>query len=65
MVDTAIDNEPRDLVSIARTASLYDWLVGLTRHAPRPPELPARLQSDVGMPTYCGTASRFDTARDR
>jgi hypothetical protein len=39
-----------DLVAIARGASLYDWLMALTRSRTRPQPLPGALHADLGLP---------------
>ncbi|OAM79620.1 hypothetical protein [Devosia elaeis] len=43
-------NERGDLVAIAREASLYDWLIGLTRRRAHPQSLPRHLHTDLGLP---------------
>ena len=40
---------PRDMVGIVREASFYDWLVGKSRAARRPAQLPSRLHADLGL----------------
>ena len=39
-----------DLVTIARDASLVDWLLTQSRPRRPPPALPAKLRSDLGLP---------------
>lgn len=43
-------NERGDLVVIACEASLYDWLIGLTRRRPHPQSLPQHLHAELGLP---------------
>ena len=40
---------PHDMVGIVREASFYDWLVGKSRAARRPAQLPSRLHADLGL----------------
>ncbi len=42
------DHEDR-LIGIARDASLYDWLIGLTRRRRRPQHIPRHLHADLGL----------------
>lgn len=39
---------PDDLVTIARNASLYEWLLNISRRAPQ--RLPPALHEDFGLP---------------
>lgn len=43
-------SEMGDLVSIARDASLFDWLVTLSKARRRPEPLPGQLRIDLGLP---------------
>ena len=43
-------SESGDLVSIARDASLYDWLLDIGRARRRPEPLPVQLRADLGLP---------------
>lgn len=38
-----------DMVGIARQASLYDWLIRMTRSGRRPPAVPGPLHADLGL----------------
>ncbi len=46
--NTQIEAQP-DLVGIAGQASLYEWLIGLTRTRRRPQPVPPRLYADLGL----------------
>jgi len=40
-----------DLVTIARDASLVDWLLTQSRPRRPPPPLPTKLRGDLGLPS--------------
>lgn len=50
MARTQSRESTRDLVGIAREASLYDWLISISRSRSRPQPLPGHLHADLGLP---------------
>jgi len=52
-----------DLVTIARGASEYEWLLGLARRSRRPQRLPRALLADLGFPADVDPAAWLATDR--
>lgn len=58
-------SESGDLVSIARNASLYDWLLNIGRARRQPEPLPAQLRADLGLPPMPSAGNWPGYAKDR